>query len=186
MAKIGMEYVVAAILHEDEQGKATYTDGRYIGPSSAFNMNTNNNDVKDFGDNRVVESDTTLNYISVSAEVNQLGLELECFLLGHEYDEEKKECDESTLDVAPYLGFGFVGMSRSEGKTIYRAVWLKKVQFAAPADDNSTKTENTTFNHSTLEGSAYELADHTIRKKSEHDTLDDAKAWLNELAGITA
>lgn len=184
MAKIGMEYVVYAKLGSDEE---TYSAGKYLGPTSAFNMTTNNNDIKDYGDDRAVESDVTLNDITISVEVNEFGVELEADLLGHKIDPESGEMVSSTEDVAPYLGVGFIGKSRSNNATIYRAIWLPKCQFKNPADDNSTKQESTTFNHSTLEGTAFPLADHTMNVKKEfkgEGALDAAKAWLNGKANI--
>lgn len=185
MAKIGMEYVVMAKLTENESGAASYSDGRYIGPSSAFSLQTNNNDIKDYGDDRTVESDVTLNNITLSVEVNELSLELEAFMLGHNYSTEDKEMITSTEDIAPYLGVGFIGKSRRDNKTIYKGVWLPKCQFMNPSDENATKQESTTFNHSTLEGTAYPLTDHTMSDKKEFETLEDAKEWLNEKASIS-
>lgn len=184
MAKIGMEYVVMAKCTEDESGAATYSDGRYIGPSSAFSATANNNEVKDYGDDRAVESDVTLNDFSISVEVNELPLELEAFMLGHAYDSDAKEMQTTTEDIAPYLGVGFIGKSRRNNKTVYRGVWFVKCQFANPNEENATKQESTTFNHSTLEGTAYPLPNHDMSTKKEFDDLDDAKAWLNGLAGI--
>lgn len=183
MAKIGMEYVVSALLSEND-GIATYSEGQYWGPASTFNLTTNNNDVTDYGDNKAVETDKTLNTITVSVELNELTLALEAALLGHTYDAEKREMKTTVSDIAPNVGLGCIGLSRRDNKDVYRAIFLHKVQFANPADDNSTKQESTSFNHTTFEGTAFPLATGEMSVKAEFDTLAAAKVWLNEKANI--
>lgn len=186
MAKIGMEYVCAAELTESESGEVSFANGKYLGPSSSFGLTTNNNDVNDFGDDRTVESDKTLNNITLSLEINEFPLETEAWLLGHKYDKETKKMTVNTEDVAPWFGVGFIGKSRRENKTIYRGVVLYKCQFANPADENTTKTDSTSFNHTTLEGTAFPLMNHDLDAKAEFETLEEAKAWINDELGIVA
>lgn len=185
MAKIGMEYVVSAKLSEAGD-TATYADGKYWGPTSSINVSPNVNDVKDYGDDRVVETDTSVTNAGISVELNENTLELEAFLLGHTYEKEKKELSCSVNDIAPFVGTGFVGKSKNNGKVVYRGVWLTKCQFKSPNDDNSTKQESTTFNHTTFEGTAYYLKSGVWREKAEFDTLEEAKAWLDKKANIVA
>lgn len=184
MAKIGMEYVVSALLSE-ESGSAVYSAGKYWGPSSSFNLTTNNNDVTDYGDNKAVETDKTLSTISVSVELNELTLALEAELLGHEYNAESKEMKTTVYDIAPNVGLGCIGLSRRDNKDVYRAIFLNKVQFANPADENTTKQESTAFNHTTFEGTAFPLNTGEMSVKAEFDTLAAAKTWLNAKVGIS-
>ena len=59
MAKIGMEYIVIGELAptSTSAANASYTKSKYLGPASTFNGNPTANDVKDYGDDRTVETD---------------------------------------------------------------------------------------------------------------------------------
>lgn len=187
MAKVGMEYVVSGILTESEAGVASYAEGRYWGPASSFNITPNANDVTDYGDDRAVETDTSVNNVAVTVELNENTLELESILLGHQYNAESKTMTSSRDDIAPWIGLGCVGKSMKDSKVVYRAIFLCKVQMRDPSDENTTKTETTSFNHSTYEGTAYALGDAkgTLTIKAEFETLDEAKSFLNEKVGIS-
>lgn len=189
MAKVGMEYVVGAKLTEAEGTFApSYSGGKAFGPASGFNLTTTSNDIKDYGDDRVVETDVSLNTIGLSLEINEFPLALEAELLGHDYEPSTKTMTIKSEDQAPFFGVGFVGKSVRDNVKIYRAVFLYRAQFSNPNDENSTKQESTAFNHTTLEGTAYTLQDGTGRfcDKAEFTSLDEARAWLNEKVGISA
>lgn len=184
MAKIGMEYVVSAELTEAEDGTPSYSKAKVWGPASTFNGNPTANDVKDYGDDRAVETDTSVTGGTLSVELNERTLELEAFLLGHTYDEQKKEMKCNRDDIAPFLGTGAVGKSKRDGKIVHAAKFYLKTQFKNPNDENSTRQENTTFNHTTFEGNIYTLKNGDWKEEAEFDTLEDAKSWLNKKVGI--
>lgn len=186
MAKVGLEYVVSALLTEAEDGTPSYTEGRHWGPASSFSGNPSANDVKDFGDNGVVETDTSVTGGTLAVELNERTLELESFLLGHKYDKETGVMKCNRDDIAPFLGTGAVGMSKRNNKNVYTAKWYFKSQFKNPNDENTTKQENITFNHSNFEGNLFMLKNGDWKEEKEFDDLADAKAWLDEKAGIVA
>jgi len=187
MAKVGMEYVVSATLTEGSNGSTTYADAIYWGPSSSFSITPQANDVTDYGDDRAVEIDKSVNKADVSIELNESTLELESALLGHTYDSSSKEMVASRDDVAPFIGLGCVGKSLRNNTMVYRGIWLSKVKVAEPTDENTTKQESTSFNHSTYSGTAYTIGDTkgTLITKAEFSTLTAAKAWLDGKAGVT-
>lgn len=186
MAKIGMEYIVSGLLTEGEDGTPSYKKGRYWGPASTFSMTPTSSDVKDYGDDRVCATDISVNEIALSIELNENSLELESFLLGHQYDAEAKEMRSGRDDIAPYVCVGCVGKSIRDNKMVYRAIFLYKVQVKQPTDDYSTKQETTSFNHSTYEGTAFAIGDEkgSLSIKKEFETLEAAKAWLDTQAGV--
>ena len=186
MAKIGMEYVVSGKLTEAADGTPSYTGGKYWGPASGFNGNPTANDAKDYGDDRVVETDTSVTGGTLSVELNESTLELEAFLLDHTYEAEKKQMISNQNDVAPFLGTGAVGKSKRDNKIIYKGKFYYKTQFKNPNDENGTKQESATFNHTTLEGSIFTLPNGDWKEEQEFDTLEAAKAWLNGKVGIAA
>ena len=80
MAKKGFLYVVSGKLSEDE---TSYTEGCYMGPSSTFNINPTINDVKDYGDNGVTETDTSVTGGTASLEINEFTNENYAYVLGN-------------------------------------------------------------------------------------------------------
>lgn len=179
MSKKGIEYAVFGILNE---ATGTYSSGRYLSPVAGYNGSPTAADVKDYGDNRIVETDKTVTGGTLSVELNHDSDDIYCMLLGHEKDETTGEIKYNAEDTAPYVGTGAIG--KSEGEWVAR--FYKKVQFAEPSDDNSTKQENTTFNHVALEGDILVPAGGEWKLRKRFDTLDAAKAWLNGLVNISA
>ena len=185
MAKIGFEYTVMGKLTSGtgtSGSAATYTNGIYMGPNSAFNFTPNSNDVKDYGDDRVVETDTSVIDGSISVEHNELTAEQEAYMLGHNYSDGR--VISNAEDIAPFIGIGFVGKSKRNGSRKYTAKFYYKAQFREPGDDNATKQDSTTFSHSTLEGNMFTLDNGDWRDAKEFDTLAAAKSWLNAKVGI--
>lgn len=85
MAKTGLELVKVGKLNNSTSGAAaTYTDPRYMGPSAGLTGNVTANDVKDYGDDRTVETDTSVTGGTLSWEKNDLSDEDKAYLLGHQ------------------------------------------------------------------------------------------------------
>ena len=183
MAKTGFLYVCAGIMKEDESG---YTDGRHLGTSAAFNITPTTADVKDYGDNRTVETYTAVTGGTVSLELNDMLKENNAFLLGHSVNETTGEVVFAQDDIAPFLGLGAIGTSQRNNKNKYVGKFYRKVQFKEPNDENATKQENISFTHSTLEGNMFVPMDGIWKEQQEFDALNEAKEWLNAKVGITS
>ncbi|MCD8124273.1 MAG: hypothetical protein LUE23_04440 [Lachnospiraceae bacterium] len=187
MAKIGFEYIVAAKLDETTStslATLTYTDAREIGPGATASGSPSSADVKDYGDDRVVLTDTSFTGGTMSLELNEPTLENEAWMLGHELTEDGgMVCRED--DVAPYLGVGFVGKSKKENDSIiYRAKIYVKAQFKEPTDENSTKQDTVNFTHTTMEGNLFKLdsdTDKIWKLVKDFSTLTEAKAYVDEV-----
>lgn len=177
MAKKGIEYTVFGKLQED----GTYKDGKYLSPTATFNGSATKSNSKDYGDNRVVETDNSVTGGTLSVELNDDKDEIYTYLLGHKAAAEGDEIIYDVNDVAPFVGVGAIGMSGKE----YVAVFYNKVQFSEPNDDNQTKQENVTFNHITLEGEIIIPENGQWKRRKTFATLAEAKSYLNELVGIT-
>ena len=113
-------------------------------------------------------------------------MEVDAFLLGHTVDETKKAMTRNVNDIAPYVGIGFVGKSKRNGARVYKAKIYLKAQFKEANDENSTKQENVTFSHTTLEGNMYSLENGDWKDEKEFGTLDEAKAYVDTTLGKTA
>lgn len=180
MAKTGIEYAIRAKLSED----GTYSGGTSFGPHSTFNGTPTVSDVKDYGDNRTVLTDKSVTGGTISIEVNDMANETYAECLGHTIDAEKKTVTCKVDDIPPLFGVGAVGTSRRETGYAYISKWYPKVQFKEPNDENSTRQENVTFTHVTLEGDLFQNDSGIWKETAEFDTLAAAKAWLDEKAGI--
>lgn len=177
MAKKGIEYCVFGKLQED----GSYTDGKYLSPAAKFDGNPTKSNAKDYGDNRVVDTESAVTGGTLTVELNDDEDELYTYLLGHkERTEGGGEIAYNTEDEAPFVGVGAVGKS---GKK-YVAKFYPKVQFSEPNDENSTRQENTTFNHITLEGEIIVPEDGEWKRRKTFATLKEAKEYLNGILGI--
>lgn len=187
MAKIGFEYIVAGELDETVSKSAEtakYKNPREIGPGANVNGSPTTSDVKDFGDDHAVETDVSVTGGTLSLELNEPTMENEAWMLGHDCAEDGGMVRNAN-DVPPMIGIGFVGKSRRNNKTVFRTKIYLKTQFKEPSDENQTKQENTTFNHTTMEGSLFQLENGDWKKEQEYTDLQAAKTAINTFFGLT-
>ena len=177
MAKKGLRYVAFGILGND----GTYSNGKHLSPAAALSGNATVSDVKDYGDDRAVETDKSVTGGTLTVELNNDDDELYTYLLGHSKDGTSGEIDHLVDDVAPFVGVGCIGQSGSA----WVSKLYKKVQFTEPNDENATKEENVTFNHITLEGDILIPEDGSWKLRKTFTTLAAAKTWLNGKLGVT-
>mgnify|MGYP005751297659 CR=1 FL=1 len=188
MAKVGFEYVAAAKLNDavsTSKATAVYTEGREIGPAANFNGTPTSSDVKDFGDDRTLETDTSVTGGTLSLELNEPTMENEAWILGHNYEDTGGGMLRNVNDIAPYLGIGCVGKSKRNGALVFRAKIYLKTQFRVPNDENATKQDQVTFGHTTMEGNIFQLKNGDWKDEKEFDTLEDAKEYINTTLNIT-
>lgn len=187
MAKVGFEYIMAGLLDTSvsvSAATATYTDAREIGPGANVNGSPTSSDVKDYGDDRTVETDVSVTGGTLFLELNEPTMENEAWILGHSIDADGAMI-RNTNDISPYVGIGFVGKSRRDGVTIYRTKIYLKAQFKEPSDENATKQESVTFNHTTMEGNLFQLENGDWKKDAEYETLAEAKAAIDTFFGVS-
>lgn len=188
MAKVGFEYIAAALLDTSASvsaATAKYTDGKEIGPAANVNGTPSVADVKDYGDDNVQETDTSVTGGTISLELNEPTMENEAWLLGHTWAESTGMVRNAN-DVAPYVGVGFIGKSKRANKLVYKAKIYLKAQFKEPNDDNATKQESVTFSHTTMEGNLFQLKNGDWKVEKECDSLADAKKFVDTTLGIAA
>ena len=188
MAKKGLRYVAVGKLADGATSgaTATYTDSKYMGTSAGLTGNISANDVKDYGDDRVVETDTSFQSGTLSWEKNELADEDYAYILGHTYDSTEKTVLANADDIAPYIGLGVVGVSSVDNEDKYLAKFYYKCQFHEPNDENTTKQDSVTFSHTTIEGNVFTLKNGDWRMQKSFDTEAAAIAWVNGLLSISA
>lgn len=188
MSKIGLEYLVMGKLNTATAvsgATATYTAAKQMGTMVNFSGAPNTNDAKDYGDDYAVESDNSVTGGTISCEKNELTLEEYAYMLGHTQAENGGEVISNAEDIAPFLGVGMVGKSKLNGSGVFKAKFYYKVQFSEPTDENSTKEESTNFSHDNIEGQIFILKNGDWKTQKVFETLAAAKAWLNNLLGMT-
>lgn len=189
MAKVGLKYPVFALLAEDG---SSYTGGTVIAKAIKASVTAESNDVKLYADDGVAESDKSFKGGKISLNVDDLTNKVYCDLLGHKYtaaSESDPATPETVLangnDIAPYVGVGFYGKVVRNSKPYFMAKWLRKVQFAEPADDTETKGDTLNFQTPTIEGDVFQLDSGDWKDQAEFKNEADAKKWLETKAGIT-
>ena len=185
MAHIGMKNPYAVKI-DPETGN--YTGEIFkIGKAINFSGTPTNVDVKLWADDGVAESDKGITDYGVSLNVDEISLENQGKLLGHDYvpatENTPETLDVKTTDVAPYFGTGFYKRRRKNGVQSYTAVWLQKVQFANPAENAETKGESINFQTDTIEGTAFNNDANSIIKKAIFDTEEKALEWVKNYGG---
>ena len=176
MAKIGLKYPVY---------KGETTQG-VIGKAIQADISIEVNDVKLYADDAVAESDKSFSSGTITLGTDDLSDTIQTDLFGHAVNAETNEITAKGTDDSPYVGIGFYGTKKVGGVRKFRAIWLPKVQFAEPNDENATKGENVEFRTPTLEGTIMLDDNGDWKKENTFDTKDEAKAYLEEKAGITS
>lgn len=175
MAKIGLRYPVY---------KTSFTQG-VIAKAIQADIAISVNDVKLYADDIIAETDKSFQNGTVTLGVDELSDNVYATLLGHTVDGITGELTADIDDVAPFVGIGFYGVKKVNNVAKYRAIWLPKVQFAEPADTNSTKGETTTFNTPVIVGTIMVDGNGDWKKENTFTTEAEAKAYLDAKAGIT-
>lgn len=179
MAKIGVRKMFYAIFSADD----TYTGCKKFGKISTFNFTPTSSNVKDYGDDVVAEVSNELQGGTLSIEANQLTLEERGTLLGHDYTNGVLTV--AADDQAPYVGVGAIAVELASGVKQYAAKWYNKLMFREPNDENSTKQENVSFAHTTIEADVIPQDDYTISAGQVFETEKAAETWIRTQADDT-
>jgi len=174
MAKIGLRYPVYGI---DETGGV-------IGKAIQADIDIQSNNVKLYADDTVAESDTSFQGGTITLGVDDLTDEVQSVLLGHTVSEDG-EMVANKDDSAANVGIGFYGVRSVGGVKKYRAIWLVKVKFAEPTDQNSTQGETITFNTPVIVGNIMTDSDGDWKSEQTFETETEAKTYLEAKANIT-
>lgn len=179
MAKTGLKHFVYGKPNADY---SKYTGGRVLGAIQC-NVSITNNDTKLYVDDVVKETDKSFASGTIDIITDDLLDEDKAEMLGHEIDEESGEIIYNSSDVTPELGYGFYGQVSRNNKKMYRAVFLLRVQFAEPSDENDTKGESTEFKTQAMSGSVLTLPDGRYKTEKTFATEQEAITWLDEKVG---
>ena len=173
MAKIGLRYIVA-------KG----TTGFIVGKSVQADITINTNDAKLPAEDTIIESDKSFKDGKFVLGVDDLTDAMQTEFLGHTIVDG--EITSRVVDQSPYVEVGFCGVKRVNKINKFRAIWLKKVQFAEPNDSNKTKGETLSFETPTIEGTIMANDLGVWKEEKTFDLESDAVNYLNTKAGLPA
>ena len=179
MAKKGLKHVVFA----EKTTAGSYTDGIRISPAVRVSLNLNKAEGKDYGDDVVVDSESSVTGGTMEVELNHDEDEIYTYLLGHEKDTTTNEIDFNVNDSPKAVGAGYIQPASMAGGNKWIAEWVTEVKFSDPNEEANTKTDSVSFVHTTLSGDIIVQDDGQWKTRKVFDTAAAAIAWVEEKAG---
>ena len=192
MAKIGLKFPVAAAIngYDTVTGEPKYGSGFIIGKAISAEKSIESNDNPLYGDDVIAENDTSFSSGSIKLGVTDFGsnsqesLEIQGKMLGHKVESLTGggyRLRRASLNVPPYLGFGFYRPKKHNNIMSYEAIWLYKVQFRVPSESASTKGSSIEWQTPEIEGTIMCVEDFdggTYEDSAIFETEAAAKSWL--------
>lgn len=169
---------------ETEAAMPTYETPVSLGPSATANMTVTTATAEDYGDNVLQVKISEFVSAAIPAELNDCPKEALALVVGAAYDAEKKEISYAGEDSAPLGGLSYIRTLKRKGSsaTIYEAHFYTKVQGALGNENAQTKGSSITFQHATINFTAYPplMPGGAWHNVAEFDTLAGAQAYINE------
>ncbi|MFR1377887.1 MAG: major tail protein [Clostridium neonatale] len=176
-APVGVENLVYAILNDETT--TDYETPTFISPAINVKINPKSNSDTLYADNRAVETVSSLGEVEVEIETQDLPLEIQSALLGHNLDAETKVMCYEANDIAPYVALGFK-VKKANGK--YRYAWLLKGKFSEPEEEHSTQEDKTKFQTPKLKGTFLTRADGRWKYTADEDSgFKSGSTWFTQV-----
>lgn len=176
-APVGVENLVYAILNDETI--PDYETPTFISPAINVKINPKSNSDTLYADNRAVETVSSLGEVEVEIETQDLPLEIQSALLGHNLDEETKVMCYEANDIAPYVALGFK-VKKANGK--YRYAWLLKGKFSEPEEEHSTQEDKTKFQTPKLKGTFLTRVDGRWKYTADEDSgFKGGSTWFTKV-----
>ena len=192
-ANTGMRHPVWAPLQSHTDGsEPVYGNGRVVQESisATLTYNSDTNAVL-YGDDRIVDMDDGITGYTVSFNPTGLRDADRAAILGEEANTDQSY--EITDSAHPWGGFGFFRVMRDgdDSKNYYEALWCRKIKFRLPTEEARTKEGTIQWRTPTMEGTGaglYVDSGDKLKyiKRKTFETAAAAKAWLDELAHVSA
>ena len=190
---VGMMYPVWAPLATHTEGSMpTYSTGTVIQEARNATVNREYANNPLYGDDRIVDDDNGMTGLTMSFESTGLSDADRKALLGEEdYGTSGVSGQWVSDNETPWGGFGFIRKMRLNGTKSFEAWWTLKIKFQEESMATTTKEGSIQWGTPTLNGRAAGLyVDSTDKQRFQlhktFNTISDAKAWLNSMAGISA
>ena len=190
---VGMMYPVWAPLATHTEGSMpTYSTGTVIQEARNATVNREYANNPLYGDDRIVDDDNGMTGLTMSFESTGLSDADRKAMLGEEdYGTSGVSGQWVSDNETPWGGFGFIRKMRLNGTKSFEAWWTLKIKFQEESMATTTKEGSIQWGTPTLNGRAAGLyVDSTDKQRFQlhktFNTISDAKAWLNSMAGISA
>jgi len=187
MAQIGLKYLICAPITETPT-TVSYSGGLVMSYAIKTDLSIDVNDVKLYGDDRIVENIKEFKTGKLTLNGDHLEYEVLALILGHKVEvitpgSGQKLTAKGDDDGTP-VGVGFYSTTIKDNKRRFRAIWLRKVKFGIPNESLETKGDNISFQTPTIEGAILTDVLGIWKEEATFDTEAAARAWLNDQAKI--
>jgi phi13 family phage major tail protein len=162
---VGLEDVYYATLTSDGSDGAVYGTPVKIAGAITANNKSGSNSATLFGDNKPMDTSSSLGGIELELSTADIPIETEAVLLGATVTAGVISYKSS--DTPPWIALGFKG-KKSNGA--YRYIWLDKGKFRVPDDNYATQKDTVEYQPPTIMGNfvAREY-DKEWKKKADED-----------------
>lgn len=193
MPVIGFSDVYAA-KYNNNNGVVSYSGGIKVGAAVDVDISIATSNKNEFyADNALQETDSKFSNGNIKYTPDDTMDDERAFLLGIEPTPIAGEDGDTELiyddDMeSPYVGWGGIIKKRKNGKDMWRAVFLTKLQFRVPNDTAKTQGENIDWQTTPLEGDIMrdDTEKHAWKKESTFDTREKAVAYIKAKLNIQA
>jgi len=182
MARIGLTNFRYGMLTEAEDGTPSYGGAKTPGHAISCSVDITNNDAKLYGDDTLIESDTSFNNGTVTIGIDEDDVTTMADLLGHNVTTEGV-MTRNANDAAPYVGLGRIITKMVAGVYKYKVEFLYKVKFAEPSQEDNTKGDSVEFGTTEIEGTVAALANGNWSVAKTFSTRAEAVTYLEGLLG---
>ena len=144
-------------------------------------------DVPFYADDHVIDRDNSVTGATVALELAKITDGMLTGLVGYKAVQQVIGGSKigMTDEEAPYVGFGFVHVTRYKGTRKFLPYWYYKMQFSLGSRSFNTRGDQTEFQTESLEGRAVGVQVSSsgktfffVRPVDAFDTESDAKSWL--------
>lgn len=150
MALIGLRNIVVAEIEKDDESGIKYKgEVRRLKGARLVSVSPEMADGALYGDDQLLESESSVTSLNASLELASLSLEDEAFLKGHEY--KNGLMLENKDDTAPDIALGFMAPKSKTGGGKFRMVWLTSGSAIATDEEVSTKEDSIEYQTPTLD-----------------------------------
>lgn len=194
MAYIGMRKPIIAKITERVDGSPiTYDTPIVVGPAVQANVSYVIADNPDMGDDIIIDNDKGINGYNITLETNDVCIEAKVAALNYQAivdaDHDNAVIGYRITDDTPNeVGFGFIRVKMLRGDRTYEAFFYHALVFASGGDNASTKQQQITWNHPTLNGTGIgcyldSSGDAAWFDYMEFEDEGDAEEWIYGMFG---
>lgn len=171
----------------------TYEDPIVLGPAVSANVTMDVADNPDYGDDVIIDNDKGVNGYSITLETNDISAEARAVCLGWK---ENKGTGTTVIDyqvdnqAPPEGGLAYIRVKMFKGVKKYEAFFFHCLQCSSGGENASTKTQQITWNHPTINASGIGVYLDSSGNARYFDWMEftsesAAETWINGKFGYT-